>query len=711
MSTKYASTQSDSKNHRPSRSFLQRRRRRRCPLAVKLAIFVICALAASVFAAPRYKRATRLDANISVEVRAAEVAWTAAEAESDPIKQEALWEAAARAFAAIDHSDTSIRRQAAFAEILAWKNMLAVARRAMDARADISAKPAPRPLDEQAQRIVAAIDRYLKYADAHDAELPGLLFLKAMSFIRVDQLDVAVPILRSIVTRNPRSDVAEFAANHLLDSYNRLSQYDQLVAFADELANNSSFLRDRGDLAALVATIQRQARRRYVETLERAAKASGELEEYVAVGNAYLDLYKRSARERDGDELLYNAGVAFESGRAITDAIGAFELTGKQYPNSKLAAKATARLGVMYGNLAMYARAAEKLEEYAKKYAGEKDALDAISDAVYYRKAVGDRAKAIEDTKYLVGLFGAKRPAVAAEAMWSLTTLYEPNPDAVIKHLREYLRSYAAKGGSERVLIAHAKIGQLLAKQSCPHQVVDGLCVRSNDQTARTCGKGTVPTLTVTARDKKKAAEAVTELTHAVRAQPQDNPEARYYFAQALLALADLELETRLALAFPQGLSFEPATRAASMKRFTAWVDERQKTGAAVTRKYEAVLATKDAACSITAVARLATIADAFATALITADIPRDVRTVEMRKAYCEQMTDTAAPVEERAINAFGVCLTKSTELSWFSESSAYCERRLARLKPEEFPRARELRGTALNVAPVVTTELLTERR
>ena len=42
---------------------------------------------------------------------------------------------------------------------------------------------------------------------------------------------------------------------------------------------------------------------------------------------------------------------------------------------------------------------------------------------------------------------------------------------------------------------------------------------------------------------------------------------------------------------------------------------------------------------------------------------------------------------------AYGVCLSKSTELGWFSDWSKLCERELGQIKPEEFPTASELRG------------------
>jgi tetratricopeptide (TPR) repeat protein len=463
-------------------------------------------------------------------------------------------------------------------------------------------------------------------------------------------------------------------------------------------------------------TDARQAERERVEKLEADARAAADPEKYAEVGAAYLQLYSADPKAPGGDELLYNAGVAYESGRAIGAAIQAFALIERHYPTSKLRPRALARLARIYGDIAMYDKAAEKLEEYGTRYAGEKDAVDAMSDAIYFRKAIGDRDKAIANTRYFIKTFGAKRPRETADAMWSLTALYDEAPDRAIAHLREYLRSFGAKGDAARVVIAHAKIGQLLWNQSCRARVVDGLCVRDNDRAMRTCGTGTARTLTPIARDPAKVKEALAELVSAIkefeRRQAIDDPIARYFYAQAKLAVADAKLEPYLALAFPRNLDFDRDKRAAyakSMKRFSEWIEQKQRDGGNVTRRYEEVLAAKDAASSITAAARIGIVAQSFASSLVTGPIPRDVRTgpnaADKTKAFCDAMTDVAEPLEASSLNAFAVCLAKSTELSWFGDSSRQCERELTRMKPDDFPRSNELRAAPVFVAPVIAAE------
>ena len=121
------------------------------------------------------------------------------------------------------------------------------------------------------------------------------------------------------------------------------------------------------------------------------------------------------------------------------------------------------------------------------------------------------------------------------------------------------------------------------------------------------------------------------------------------------------------------------------------------------------MLAIKDPANSITAAARIGQISQNFSDALFTAEIPKDVRTGEFAdekvEAFCDRMTEVAEPLEARSLEAYGVCLSKSTDLGWFSDWSKLCERELGQIKPEEYPTASELRGEPNEVAPVTDVE------
>jgi tetratricopeptide (TPR) repeat protein len=693
----------------------------------------------------------------------AELLWSRAENEKNPRLQTELWENAAVAFTDVVKTgklDGKLTKEAAYAAVLGWKNALNVDPRAKQ-QAQIEEKGGKgkkddlteKPIPAREQKMLAAFDIYIHYIkDPKDDELVGMKFLKANIYRRYNQWDKAFPIFHEILDKHREHETAEYAANLLLDSYNRLQRYDEMLLLADKLNKDPKFLEGKEDLAAVLKKLKAQSMRKKAEKMEADAKATKDFGQYVQCGQAYLDIYNSNPEATDNDEVLYNAGVCFESGRSIGVAISMYGLLKKYYPNSKITAKATARLGKAYGDIAFYDRAAEELERYAAKYAGEKDAHDAMSDAVFYRKGIGDDAKAIEDTKYYVKTFGRKKPAEAANAAFSLTSIYEKqgNKEAVVKHLKDFIRTHGAKGGADKLVIAHAKIGQILYSQSCPVKEIDGACVKIERERAvvtkkvkKRKGKERYEApkqcaatdshikLTVIKRDARKLREAMQAFAAASKAfgKVKDDGEvsggARYYLAVGKFAEANNEYEKFLTINFPTNLNFgdglpenkkkneELAKK--SKKRFDEWLAQKGKAAEAASGKFSAVLAVKDNANSIAAAARLGQITQNFSDQLFTAEIPKDVRAPKIIDgydiaqdkvdAYCDALTTAAEPLAEKSLVAYGVCLSKSTELGWFSEWSKLCEKELGQIKPEDFPTASEIRGDSHLTAPVIAIE------
>jgi outer membrane protein assembly factor BamD (BamD/ComL family) len=674
----------------------------------------------------------------------ADLQWARAEAEPTPRLQPERWARAADTFSALlatGKLDPRRTKDVAYAAALGNMRALQLDPRATtlaldDDDADYTRIPAPVPLPPREQKVIAALEQYLRFVtDPNDDERIGMTFILANTWRRYHHYDRAIPIFQELLAHHRTHPTAEFTANLLLDCYNRLQQYDKLTALVDELLADATFMRAFPELAARVRDLEYMTLRKRAEALEREARATKNLGKLVACGQAYLDVYNHDPEATANDEVLYNAGVCFQDGRSITAAISAFGALRKFYPSSKLAARALARVGKAYGDIAYYADSAATLEEYAKKYGGEQDAYDAMSDAVFYEKGLGNDAKAIANTRYFIKTFGAKRPQEAANASFSLTSVFEKqgDTDALAKHLRGYLRTFGAKGGADRLVIAHAKLGLALWTQSCPVELVDGACVRISRERAiklgarrrgalaqqTQCGDASKIKLTVVARDERKVREAMHELAEAARAFEAvqgktggDQAGARYYYGQAKLAAADRDYEAYLGVAFPANLDFDPRSPAIakqSLARFEAWVAKKQQLGAAASAQYERVLAIKDAASSITAAARLGQVSQNFSDALFTAEIPKDLRTgpfaEDKTEAFCSRLEDLARPLEERSLTAFGVCLAKSTELGWFSDWSKLCERELGQIKPEEFPTAAELRAQPDNVAALITVE------
>ncbi|MGE0548616.1 MAG: hypothetical protein AB7O24_16935 [Kofleriaceae bacterium] len=672
---------------------------------MKIAILLVLFVAAHAIAGPAKhtrSKASRLDGTLSPRVSAAERAWTNAEQERDPTRQVEGWERSAAAFGdVVEHEnlDPKAMSEAARAAVLSWRNAIAMSGNASTAQSG-----------ERTRAIIAAYDAYITHAiDPTDPQVIGVKFLKAQLYHRRRQLDLAVPLLREILDHHRQHESAEPAAQLLLDCYNQLGQHDHMLALVDELARDDSFLAGKPELQATIRALQTQAERKRLEQLAEDAKRSGDLESFTAVGQGYLDLYNANPADRGNDEVLYNAGVAFQSGRSSGAAIQTFTLMQAKFPNSKLMPRVIVRTAKLYGDIAMYGRAAELFEHYAKRYPTQPDAVGALNDAVVYRKALGDLDRAIEDTRFLITMFGRSHPREVADASWVLVGLHETK-GATAAQL-DQLRRYIADHGSnqpDRLVIAHTKLGQLLWRQSCPITPSDDLCIRRNAHPPRMkrCSDDGSAAVTVVKRDPRKRQAALAAFAQAVQAYEQagalagDEAAARHHYAIAKLVTTDDTLERFLEAELP--------ARSTSQQR-GAWMEPKTKLAVIPRLGYEAIFAIGDPASSAAAAGRLGQLYQSYSDALVARPIPKDVLTApyanDKADAYCSAMVRHSEPLASRAVESFSACLTQSIRTGLFTEWSKLCERELVRIRPAEFPPLRERRGQPAVAAPIVVTE------
>lgn len=489
-------------------------------------------------------------------------------------------------------------------------------------------------------------------------------------------------------------------------------------------------------LAASVAHADDRAKLRSdAENYEKQAKQSGDAAAYVKCGQAYLDLYNRDPAAPEIDELLYNAGVCFQEGKSTGAALTMFQMIEKYAPRSRVAPKAQVRAAMALEMLGMLPQAADKLEQYAKRFAGEKDAYQALSDAVVIRRALGDDTRMIDGVRYFIRTFGTKKPAEAAEAMYSLTEPYRRKGAAELeRHLRDFLKQYPSAPHELR-LRATVELAESIWKRSCAAPTSDGLCVKTS--AARTlpiapkpikatpastrCGPPSAAKIAAVPRNPQLVKDAVAVLQTVERlALEQRSPSAHagYFHARAKLLLADLKLEQYLGVTFPTGLDFSPERKRASeasKRRFDDFVKNRQQLGIDAEKSYTDIFQLKDATMSIAAAQRLAMISHAFATELQTGEIPKDVRTGELAKdkveAFCDRMTEVAEPLIQRAITAYDVCLSKAAEFALRTDASRSCARERANLGPTTYPLAAELLPEPPLALPVFDEEPLRKHR
>ncbi len=402
----------------------------------------------------------------------------AAAAEKDPAKATAAWESAASAFLAIAEDPgvtKGVASDAAYAAILAWKNALSVdprvATRAPSTDTDFDKVPTPRLIPPREQALLRTLEIYIAHSPPPD-ELASAKFLRANTLRRYDHLDKAIPIFLDIVDAHRDLEVAEYAANLVLDSYNRLQRYDEMIAFAEKLRLDKKFLATRPDLAATLAQLRMQTLRVRGVRLEGDARATRDLATYDRCGDEYIAIADEPGiDERSHAEVLYNAGVCYTSAGSIARAAAVYRILIAKHPHSSLAGRAMARLGTAEANVGHYREAIDALEKYFTKYPGEKDAFHAASDAIFYARGLGDHERVNRIGNFVIKTFAAKRPREAAEVAVILLEVSPRNgavaaAQRVARHISQLQREPLRALHAARTIVA----------ATCPNAPVDELC-------------------------------------------------------------------------------------------------------------------------------------------------------------------------------------------------------------------------------------------
>jgi tetratricopeptide (TPR) repeat protein len=299
----------------------------RC-FAALTAVAMFAALAAAQPAdAPRYPR--KAPARVAPILQRAEALWAQAAAERDRVKAIALWRKAGAAFTRVARDKTAaapIRREAAYAAVLAYKNAIESGPRVRAAPRP-SGQPPAMTADERA--LLAAFADFLAVAPPADPERVLVQLLQARLYWEHDDFGAAVPLLEDIVDHHPRADAAEFALNLLLDAFNRQQKFAALARRVDASLADPKLVDGRAELRERLIALRVAGLRKRAEDRERA-------KDYAGCGRAYWAIVTQHPKAPRADELLYNAGICFEHAGMIDEAKAAHKRLIRGFRRSAL---------------------------------------------------------------------------------------------------------------------------------------------------------------------------------------------------------------------------------------------------------------------------------------------------------------------------------------------------------------------------------------
>jgi tetratricopeptide (TPR) repeat protein len=663
-------------------------------------------------------------------------------------------------------------KDAAYAAVLAWKNALNVddheqrelVENDREKMKEKGNKLEPIKIPEYEQKMIGAFNTYLKYVP--DApEVVTIMYRKARIYYEYNHFDEAAPLFGEIVEKHCPSDLAVYSANLWLDSLNALGKTKEVVDLVDKFLDKQCLMTDPEFGPEMISLRS--------DSYDMEGHEFEKLHNYKECGRSMLAAAESKPDHPKHAERLWNAGQCFQNAHLVGQAIKARQALIAAHPKDPLAQKALYRLAAGYHQLAYYTKAADLYEEFATKFPGEKKSTDALGNATTFRIGLGESDKAIDDMESYVKFYGARDPLSAAGVFFQKADVYEKekNYDALAKHLDEYLKKWGAKGGPDRQILAHFRLGELAWKASCPKASEDGACLdikrvaatgrqkvfadlntklkkgkKVHEKQRTQCGPPTKSKITLFDRNKSQAAKAQEHFTAVLKIWNKGaaaskitgkDVEARagsaaYAVAGSAFYIAEVQYEDFLRIKFPEGLDFQQPSQydskkkadvkkkksAESAKKFSTYLDSKAKQLDKARTQYLDVFGMKQAQWTIASAARVGQIYSDFSGQLYTAEIPKDLKEQDEwgnrpREIYCDKLEDTAEPIEAKAVDGFEKCLKAATDQSWYNEWSRLCERELNQMKPTEYPLSSEVKPEAgyvsTNMSPTPVVPELSE--
>ncbi len=613
------------------------------------------------------------------------------------------------------------------------------------------AKFKPKDFTPMQKGMVTAFNRYVCYITPKPNDVEAkqqyveVKYARARTYFEAQHWEEAALGFRDIALNHSDHDSGIFAAQLYLEAVNVLgAKAGRPTCFDDMAADVPAFLKlycegadfeDNKESCELLTRIQfdvqRLAAQKKVETADKQADAGNfkdALENYKAGADAYLALWKTYCEERmaKGDpgkqcerahEIVYNMARAYQAGRLLAKSIQArMILLNPKYGMNQtdLAKKAIYEIGGNYQAIAVYDKAAEFYELYAKEtsYKGE-FADQALSDAVVLRLGLGQEKQALDDAQVFRTKYGASKGKQAAQIAFAIAANYGD------KGKWEEVRKSLI--GSNMALID--KSASLDVRMQAHALLARAYHAMKTDPSAR-AEYSKVASLW---RDPAAGEKAITE----AGGGPRELGRALEAAGEALFYAAEQEKLKRVdSIKFPEykGQKDKDGITKYIGTKVKDWYTKKKDAIVAVSTEYKKVvdlMPEPPPRWVIASGSRVGEMWGTFVADFRSAPIPKEwEKDYEIRTSYYGGLDEASEPFKQQAKGAFGICLGYSVKYQYFDEYSRACEEWLAKNYKAEFHLVDEFRGSpnkvnnplderpqplGLGGEPLVSTPTMTE--
>lgn len=548
--------------------------------------------------------------------------------------------------------------------------------------------------------MLGAFERYLCYV-SNAKELPKIKYRRARIYYEANHFDEAAVLFKDIAFNHKNSELAIFAANLYLDSLNVMASMleprrpqcifemkDAIQPLWAAYCESAGGPANRGELCGVLEQLRCDVMRKAAEEYQRKKR-------WRDAAKTYVGLYRRFSSCGKLDEVLYNAAINYDAAHLVGRAIRVRQVLVDAHKDSSLRSKSLFMLGANYHAIAVYSKAAEYYEKFARQYPradGDKCshkereeglcpiAHQALENAVLFRLGLGDTEKALENGEYYEKAYRRRRPLDAAKVNFALGRIYERQRawNDVVKHYASFLKTYRRSASPHLLIKAHVAIGQAFR---------------------RTKGrKYETQAFESAVKEWNRGAERKIKRIRSITKEDRDAWvfSAKDGASEALFYLAERDFEKFSGIRFPKyrgGKSLRSVNDWAK-KDFKNWIRRKQKALVTAEKAYSKIADLKIPRWEIAAASRIGLMWSSFVDEFRDAPVPKEIEAVpELYDAYVGSLDEKSEPFLKSAIDKFEFCLITATRVRWFSDFSRTCELELNRLNPAKYPLGAELRS------------------
>jgi tetratricopeptide (TPR) repeat protein len=504
--------------------------------------------------------------------------------------------------------------------------------------------------------LVRDSDAFLELLPKHE-KAAAVAYKAAEVFYKYGDFDEARCRFEQVVARAPTTEVAQFAANLIIESY--LTQKDwAAVEEASTRLQSSEVAQNK----ALFDTLQKF---KLGGRFNRAMQLM-DAKDWEPAARLFIALVAEAPKHEFADKALYNAASCYENGRRFETALKLYERISVEYPQSVLADGALFRVAWNAENTYDFDKAVDRYLALVEQYPKSKHRKDSLYNAARSLENLQRYEKAAAAFARYATLYPDAEDA--ARTQFHAALIYEKTQDwpLEIKSLQEFMKRFSRTKETELLVQANLKIAQAWRELKDEKRARDGYAATLAEFNARGL-------------------------------RPDASPRAAAAAAEARFQLAEIDFAKYDKITLP-------ATT--NTKKLKAALDAKFAEAKKVAPQYDDVMRYKRPDWTLAAFYRKAYLLERLAQTIYEAPPPPEFKkkgAEEYLAAYQDGLAQFAQPFEDQAVKVYIDAIEAARKLHVKNEWTKKIGESLSRFRPREYPVLKEPRARYLadDVAPV----------